>query len=61
MTAFVLRNVSDLSVFFQQAARVLRPGGNWFLWICFRLPGLVSTLIRFTLPMGAVDRRRVGA
>jgi demethylmenaquinone methyltransferase/2-methoxy-6-polyprenyl-1,4-benzoquinol methylase len=28
MTAFVLRNVSDLPVFFQQAARVLKPGGR---------------------------------
>jgi demethylmenaquinone methyltransferase/2-methoxy-6-polyprenyl-1,4-benzoquinol methylase len=27
MTAFVLRNVSDLTVFFVQAARVLKPGG----------------------------------
>jgi demethylmenaquinone methyltransferase/2-methoxy-6-polyprenyl-1,4-benzoquinol methylase len=28
MTAFVLRNVSDLTVFFRQAARVLKPGGT---------------------------------
>lgn len=27
MTAFVLRNVSDLEIFFEQAARVLKPGG----------------------------------
>lgn len=28
MTAFVLRNVSDLAVFFTEAARVLKPGGK---------------------------------
>ncbi len=28
MTAFVLRNVSDLAVFFKEAARVLTPGGK---------------------------------
>jgi demethylmenaquinone methyltransferase/2-methoxy-6-polyprenyl-1,4-benzoquinol methylase len=28
MTAFVLRNISDLSFFFQQAYRLLRPGGR---------------------------------
>jgi len=28
MTAFVLRNVSDLSLFFAEAYRVLKPGGN---------------------------------
>jgi demethylmenaquinone methyltransferase/2-methoxy-6-polyprenyl-1,4-benzoquinol methylase len=29
MTAFVLRNVSDLSLFFVQALRVLKPGGKF--------------------------------
>ena len=29
MTAFVLRNVSDLSLFFAQAFRVLKPGGKF--------------------------------
>jgi len=29
MTAFVLRNVSDLSVFFSHAFRVLKPGGKF--------------------------------
>ncbi len=29
MTAFVLRNVSDLSLFFDQALRVLKPGGKF--------------------------------
>jgi demethylmenaquinone methyltransferase / 2-methoxy-6-polyprenyl-1,4-benzoquinol methylase len=28
MTAFVLRNVSDLEIFFKQASRVLKPGGT---------------------------------
>jgi demethylmenaquinone methyltransferase/2-methoxy-6-polyprenyl-1,4-benzoquinol methylase len=29
MSAFVLRNVSDLALFFNQAFRVLRPGGKF--------------------------------
>jgi demethylmenaquinone methyltransferase/2-methoxy-6-polyprenyl-1,4-benzoquinol methylase len=28
MSAFVLRNVSDLSVFFSEACRILKPGGK---------------------------------
>lgn len=48
MTAFVLRNVSDLSVFFQQAARVLRPGGKLVSLDMFPPPkGWFSTLYSF--------------
>jgi demethylmenaquinone methyltransferase/2-methoxy-6-polyprenyl-1,4-benzoquinol methylase len=38
MTAFVLRNVSDLGVFFKQAVRVLKPGGTLVTLDMFPLP-----------------------
>lgn len=48
MTAFVLRNVSDLTVFFRQAAQVLKPGGKLVSLDMFPLPkGWFSTLYSF--------------
>ena len=38
VTAFVLRNVSDLGVFFKQALRVLKPGGTLVTLDMFPLP-----------------------